>query len=582
MKPRDIFNNRPKPPPVFAGRRAGRLRAGITALMLMAGLAAAAPKEFSFGTTVAMKDEGLQFKVFTAAKAKILPPPTVYHYASSAGQQLELYAPRELWYGAQYRGRWVNPAGQALTLAVIDQSLPKYFPGRYVARKDYDAALATAPDPNSNIDVLLEWCRDFAGLAVKGKPRTLSDSLRLQKVLAIEFEGRNPAPVGYVFSLKPGLARADRERRFFALFEWKDDLPPADAIRMIERDFLPAVEPLGGPAPPKTSLAPTRMQNKAMAGKVERSAEFLQSRERALNSIKGMKGWWFAETPNYVLVSDLPAAQRQFVRQLQSDLEYARKAYTQILPPRVAIEAVSVVRIFDKAEAYEQYVGPEHRWSSGIWMPDKKELVIKPAIWGDINQRQEIIAGTVYHEAFHQYLFYAFDKIRVSPWYNEGQAGFCEGLQITKKGFEVAEVERYRRIIADLSAKKKINLRNLFMLAHADFYTQGGEEGRKEHYALAWGLIYYLRAGAPLEKKCAYRQLLDKYADALFQTRDPEGATRQMLEDVDLAEFSAAFVDFWKSESRRMAARKNLIFKNDSRPDPPPAEKDRGRADYLG
>lgn len=548
---------------IFTGHDPCRhwLLAGVMAWILMAGLAAAAPKEFSLGTTVGLKNEGLKFKVFNGAKVQILSPPTVHHYTDGNGQQSEQYAPRELWYASQYRGRWINPAGQALTLAVIGQSLPRDLPEQYVVRKAYDTALALAPDPASGNEVLLAWLSDFAGAAVKGKPRALPDSIRLQNVLAIEFEDRDPARMGYLFSLKPGLARAAPVRRFFALFEWQDDLPPADAIRAIELDFLPSVESLGGPAPEPVAVS-TRMQNKTVADKVERSSEFLQSREKAVNSIKGMKGWWFVETANYVLVSDLPMAQKQFVRQLQSDLEYLHAAYMQILPPRVAIEAVSVVRIFNKAEAYNQYVGPDHGWSAGVWLPGKKELVIKPAAWGDSNQRQETMANVVYHEAFHQYLFYAFDKIRVPAWYNEGHAAFFEGAQITKKGLDVGEMEYHRQVVEGLIAQKKVDLRSLLVMNYDDFYTQGEEQGRREHYALAWGLVYYLRKGAPLEKSHAYDRLLDDYADSLFQARNAEEPNRKLFESVDMDQFTAAFNDFWKSEPRRLAARRNAIFKN--------------------
>ena len=533
----------------------------LMAWLAMAGFAMAAPKELSFGTPVGLKEEGLKFKVPNGAKAQILPPPTVYHATDGNGQSSERYAPRELWYASQYCGRWINPAGQALTLAVVRQSLPKDFAEPYVAREVYDTALAQAPDPVSHTEALPTWLSNFSGAPIKGKPRTLPDSIRLENVLAVEFEGRDPARMGYLFSLKSNILGAAPARRFFALFEWKDDLPATDAMRAIEHNFLPSVEAFGGPLPEPVA-ASTSMQNKSVAGKVEQSAEFLQSREKAINSIKGLKGWWFVETANYVLVADLPMSQKQFIRQLQSDLEYLHAAYMQILPPRVAIEAVSVVRIFNKAEAYNQYVGPAHSWSEGLWLPNKTELVIKSMDWGDANRRQQAMAGIVYHEAFHQYLFYAFDKINVPVWYNEGHATFFEGAQITKKGFDVGEMEGYRQVIETLIAKKKVDLRSLLVMNDDDFYTHGGEQGRREHYALAWGLIYYLRKGAPLEKNQAYARLLDNYADSLFQTRNPEEAIRTMLESLDMTQFTAAFTDFWKSEPRRMVARRNAIFKN--------------------
>ena len=79
---------------------------------------------------------------------------------------------------------------------------------------------------------------------------------------------------------------------------------------------------------------------------------------------------------------------------------------------------------------------------------------------------------------------------------------------------------------------------------------------RRWNYTLAWGLVYYLRKGAPVAKPPKYAHILDTYAEALWESQDPEQATETAFEGVDMDAYREELTRFWKSTSRRGAARR--------------------------
>ncbi len=81
---------------------------------------------------------------------------------------------------------------------------------------------------------------------------------------------------------------------------------------------------------------------------------------------------------------------------------------------------------------------------------------------------------------------------------------------------------------------------------YADFYAGGGSSsGRSLHYALAWGLAYYLQKGAPQERNTPFKELLVDYAASLAASRDYEEANALTFADVDIAVFQTNFREFW-------------------------------------
>jgi hypothetical protein len=102
-------------------------------------------------------------------------------------------------------------------------------------------------------------------------------------------------------------------------------------------------------------------------------------------------------------------------------------------------------------------------------------------------------------------------------------------------------------------------LPRLLGLSYQDFYDPDDEK-RADNYALAWGLVYYLRKYAPEDPMRGYGTILDRYVDLLWETRDPKAATEQAFEGVDMAEFREDFCEFWDSSNRRGKAKRNRLF----------------------
>ncbi len=513
----------------------------------------------TFAPAAQIPSEGLVFRVMRGAEPVGLPQPTVYHYRMADGSSLERFYPRDLWYPSVYLGRWEDASGMALVMGVLGP-LPPPFPRDHASRDEYAAAvMESGSHPPETVEELKAWLEMFAGVATRDEPRSFRPGPRLDTILAIDFAHADRRRLGYVFRFTANIHGVDPDQWYVALFE----LPmgsDADAVaRSIEQDFVGSLGTMAK-LEDRSARAAVQFQHAALASVPgDRSPAFLESRERAIHSIRGLPGWWFVETPNYVLVSDLRGGRRSFVQQLQEDLEAVRAIYEQMVPPRKAIDAVSLVRVFGDADEYVRYVGDEHRATGGVWMPSKRELIIRPFEWGSELERRARMASIVYHEAFHQYIFYAFDLIRTSPWYNEGHAVFFEGADLRRSELRVDEVPQYVSVMESLAAAGTLPVPRLLMLDYDEFYDRrrGDMAARRANYAMAWGLVYYLRKGAPIEADNRYEEIIGRYEEALWKTRDEVAATRQAFEGVDMRAFSESFTDFWLSERRRHRARRN-------------------------
>jgi hypothetical protein len=254
-----------------------------------------------------------------------------------------------------------------------------------------------------------------------------------------------------------------------------------------------------------------------------------------------MKEWWFAETTEYIFLSDVRSATgRTLVRKMQTDMPHFREACAKLIPPFEPITDANIVRIFESPEAYKQYVGPAHEWSIGLWSPMQRELVILSQ-GTDHQKTLEIIM----HEGFHQFLFFACSMAPNLPWYNEGHACFFETIQIDRRGSaKIPENSRVQHLLSNLNAVAE-HIPTLLATSHDSFY-QVSDEMRSLNYTTSWALIYYLRKGAPLERINPYKNILNTYLSQLKATRNPNTATTEAFRGIDIKRFQEDFVDFWK------------------------------------
>lgn len=254
-----------------------------------------------------------------------------------------------------------------------------------------------------------------------------------------------------------------------------------------------------------------------------------------------MKDWWFAETPEYIFLSDIRSATgKALVKELQATMPLLRGAFSKLIPPFETATDVSVVRIYEEREAYKQYVGKGFEWSAGLWSPMRRELVILSQ-----GKDREQTLNIIKHEGFHQYLFYACSMIENASWFNEGHACFFESAEVDSKGrVEVPENNRADYLLRNLDAAAR-QIPKVLHVGHDAFY-KGSDEQRNLNYTTVWSLVYFLRKGAPAENKTAYASIIDTYLKTLASAKDADAATTAAFEGVNMSRLQEDFIDFWK------------------------------------
>ena len=139
-------------------------------------------------------------------------------------------------------------------------------------------------------------------------------------------------------------------------------------------------------------------------------------------------------------------------------------------------------------------------------------------------------------------------------WFNEGHAEYFRGAEVRREGVRIGEVADNRQRLDRMIAERRADPAPLLRMSYEEFYA-GGDETQKDHYALGWALIYYLRRGAPLEKAGPNAGVCDRYLAAIREGAGPERATAAAFAGVDARRFADEFVTFWSTPARVRAAR---------------------------
>ena len=550
-------------------RRTTPVHARSAALALLFGLAgipacAARQPVIKFLKREDLSALGLRIRVPYESRQVPLPPPTVYTYTFRRGTETRresLYDPDELWRRSQQCGEWVDRYDNTMILATITAPRPTGFRRKHASREEFDNRQEAVAKAHRvwDADSIAAWAAAFTGAGGASAERAPRHALRLKELLRIRITGQAPGEFAYAFRLNRAAAGQGRgvPTWFFVLFRLNPQADFEKSREAIEKKFLDSVSAIVPPRHPEQG--PSARFQTPLLKRPDKSPEFLESCRQVVASIRGLPDWWYVETENYIVLSNMGARHRVFVRDLQEELEILRRAYEELLPARTPVSAVSTVRVFATPAEYSRHVGKEYEWTDGIWMPSKRELVIRPATWGSNRQQRKRTLSITYHEAFHQYAHYALGRIPISRWFDEGHAELFEAAEIRNDRVELREDDRQARRVQALIRAKKADLARLLRLSPGDFYSFDNE-ARKANYALAWALVYFLRKdggghGAP------YAGILDHYVDALCRSRDAAKATTRAFEDVDMNALHRDFEDFWTSGNRRSAARRRHLFR---------------------
>ncbi len=247
-----------------------------------------------------------------------------------------------------------------------------------------------------------------------------------------------------------------------------------------------------------------------------------KKREAIKAGIAGSPGWWAHDTKNYVFLTN--TKKKSLISQLGKEIETIRaKVYEKYFPPTNTVDAICIVRVFSDESEYYQYGGP--RGSAGYWSSAKEELVLFDGFSGVSKVKSvKFTKSVMYHEAFHQYIYYAVGDLAPHSWFNEGHGDFFAGMSV--KGSNVSFKKfswRVNYLKRHLSLRKNlIPIRSLVRLPQREYYSNAGLK-----YAQGWALIYYLRK---VTKNKEWRAIPDRYFKHL---RDNLAAFKKSGKDKD-------------------------------------------------
>lgn len=529
----------------------------LVALALAVG-AANAPLRFS--QTATLDSIKLLMPILQGARENPPKPLEVFRYEFRRGGESwieDRCNAVEIWAEKQFVACWVDPRGNVMTVARMRKTLPPALHDIQVTRDAFDRALAdSAFDvlPESGADVVTSWMEAYCRSRSTGAAETIRiNTSRLAETLQIPLE--DPLTRAYAFRLNPrypGQAKADPG--WFALVLNLADRPDGDTDRQIRDGLIGGIKSSGFfDGTRATSARKNRSRTPAAA------VHETPGRARARASIEAMANWWYMDSPNYIMLSNNQAAE-QFAARMLDELEGLRPYFMKAVPPFGEIEeAVGVVRLFESDAEFVSYLQGEFgaldpKRTGGVFSGSRRELVIRPTT-SAASSREGSVRDILKHEGFHQYVFLALSGKHPSVWFNEGFAGFFENCDVGRgsSGVAVGESRRHAKTLEQMVKDRNVDLEStmtaFLALDYPQFYAVPDR-----NYALAWGVVYYLMRGAPLERGQPYANVISAYLAELDRSGDPGRATAAAFADVDMKKFCDDFSSFWRTTKKRQDA----------------------------
>ena len=502
-----------------------------------------------YGPTVDLPAIGVRLHLFKNISALPSGSMTVRQMTRTQGGKKEVfnvYNPIELWKRDQTAGIWVIKDLVTVTVytpTLSPSGLNSLKLGRHnlTTLKTYTEWKERNRKANWNPEEITTWLNMLTGKMLN------------QPKLIKKYAPRNT--ITYAYTLSNG---SEYELIYAISPKSKPNTPPIvieytlgeKATAEIHKNRLAVLTSLSTLTfyTPKKNTASSKarvISTKTKKNTTQHTQEYIDNKNAIISSIQNMKNWWYMETDNYLMVSNIK--NKTTVRTLAQGLERSRRGYVQYYPLKQPLKAVSVARMFQTREEYLNFVGDSLKWTGGVWMPSKKELVVSPTNWGDRRARRKMMVEVSYHEAFHQYIYFATGERTTSAWFNEGSAQFFEGMEFKGKRIVIG-IEPYmaKRM---LTLGTTTNIKRLLYMSYKDFYN---ENTSSDNYALSHGLLFFLQKGAQLMKykhKNNYHEIPTKYYNAILDGKSPKKATDIAWEGVDMNKFTEDFQEFWNSKT---------------------------------
>ncbi len=516
----------------------------LTALFLVLPFRTALA-ELTFGPAKNYPAIGLTFPTLFRAAGDPVPMPKAHAYlpvnTSDTLTREDRFAPFDLWYNSQCCARWRDPDGRELILGRVTHSYPQT-EEKHISRERFKLEVArtgSRPDPK-NLESLTEWVATFAGVAVYPPKKCDINKFALDGVCRFE----NETPNLLIYAFRPRKSGSNSVNDWFCVtLQLVSGDNPELAAKCFEEDFLAQIS-LPSRGSKEEGVKATEFDMRDTKGKV---AERIDNpvRDEARKSVENYDDWWIAETEGYMILSDVYSeVGKGIIRELQKQLPLLQKTCMKLLPPLAPLNnEIALIRLFQRQEDYVRYLGEDMAWSGGAWVPSRRELVLFQK--GGIEE----MMPTILHEAFHQYLSYAYAMIQSAPWLNEGHACFFAPAWIGSKGqMLIAEDEDRAKFLVENIDLAAPLLPLLIEMGYDEFY-EGTQSEKLLKYAMAWGLVYFLQKGVPTSVVPeTYASILPNYRSTLAKTRDEHKATLAAFEEIEMETFQEAFRNFWLSD----------------------------------
>lgn len=248
-----------------------------------------------------------------------------------------------------------------------------------------------------------------------------------------------------------------------------------------------------------------------------------------------VKGWAVIVSPkrNYIVIYNTKNNKNHLLaKEIAERIECLRQQVYEVqFPPLQPVEAVSIVRVCGDRTDYHSYGGP--MGSAGYWNSGTEELVFYDA--SPAKKPDDDTLAVLYHEAFHQYIYYGVGNVAPHSWFNEGHGDYYSGAKYQRGKFQIGtfrwrigvvkaamrEGPRPCRIEVDAAtqAERKVweakgytPLKDLITFSQQEYYSYPSVS-----YAQGWSLVYFLREIVPKNKEWnrKWGHILDAYFDTL-------------------------------------------------------------------
>lgn len=500
------------------------------------------------GKEVVVEYEGIRIR--SLKDCPLQPMPTLERHRFTRGDEVvEAYEAEKVWFHDQ---TVAYLSSQGITVYVAVPTLPApsvtpipcFYKG-YTQPEHFEKWSSALKEKDDLVIDIIPWLEAYVGAKVIPSDEKIKASVISTSITRYELSSIKSART-FLYTVTdkkfPGRTIVVRY-----------DFDRMDDYKKVERVVLGSITSIQFFEPVKKDAGDDKKRvTKGTVKNLEYSEKYQQSRQDVINGIKNLPGWWYLETKNFILVANMK--RNSEIDRIQLEAEKIRDVYTKVLPPLVEIDDVSVIRVFGSREDYITYVGEDYRWTVGLWMSSKKELVISPVSWQKGKDRMDSLVRTLYHELFHQYIFYATGGCNPHPWFNEGLAQFFEDVEIRNPKRYVHDPAK--RLQEDGHKASIAKFGNITIVK--DMWYKIFQSEHRLSYPAVLSYMYFMVKGAPVLKNSNnYFDIPGRYYKALIETGDPEKANTIAWDGVDLEQFDKDYRNFWNTKSLFMKSRDN-------------------------